>query len=387
MIGCLYIPHYPTWVFEHRKPRDRPVVVVSGGRVITAGKAARRAGVEPGISAERVHALCPGATITLRDPDLEIAVWEENLHHLNSITPFIENAPAPYVYFRSRDIADIRKLAASLKAQVAFASNRSIALLASMRAAPGNVLAVRPQHQINFLKHFAVEKLEELGFDVDMIEQLMLLGFNSLGDAHRLSLKHLKAQFGDQGAKLFELIHPEDEPAVSIYQPPRVLRETHDFDWPCNEPHELLNILDHLIDRLAAAMNAEKCRRLQIAMRVYRSEKPLFSSRVLVEPVSGRKPLRNAAHTLIHKVLFRGIEIETLAIEAGALRTATPTQTTLFRQRPSLLKAVRAVHKKFPGAIKQAIVEPGVLFSEDEVRFEPFPEDGKQDDFRTRLSV
>jgi hypothetical protein len=363
------------------------VVVVSSGRVISAGKAARRAGVEPGISAERVPALCPGATIALRDSDLEAAEWEESLHQLNSITPFIENAPAPYVYFRSRDLADIRKLAAQLKAQVAFASNRSIALLAAIRAAPGNVLAVRPQHQLNFLRHFPIERVDELGFDVDMIEQLVLLGFDSLGAAHRLSFKHLKAQFGEEGEKLFELIHPEDDPAVPIYQPPRVIRETYDFDWPCTEPHELLRILDHLVGRLNTAMQSEKCRRLQIAARTYGGGAPLFVSRVLIEPISGLKPLLNAAQILIHKILFRGIQIDMIAIEAGALRSANPTQTTLFRQRPSLMKAVGAVHKKYPGSIKQAIVEPGILFSEDEVRFEPFPEDGKQGDFRTRLSI
>lgn len=388
MVGCLYIPYYPAWVFEHRNPKDRPVVVVSGGRVITAGKAARRVGVEPGIAAERVAALCPGATVALRNPDLESAEWEEALHRLNSVTPFIENAPAPYVYFRSRDLADIRKLTAELKAQVAFAGNRSIALLAAMRAAPGNVLALRPQHQLNFLSRFPVDRIEELGFEIDMIEQLSLLGFDTLGAAHRLSLKHLKAQFGKEGEKLFELIHPEDDPAVSIYQPPRVIRESYDFDWPCTEPHELLQILDHLVDRLATAMRSEKCRRLQIAARIYRNDKPLFASRVLVEPINGTKPLLNAAHILINKILFRGIQIEALSIEAGALRTASPTQTTLFRQRPSLLKAVKAVHHRFPGAIKQAVVEPGVLFSEDEVRFEPFPEDAKKEDgFRTRLST
>lgn len=388
MIGCLYIAHYPVWVFENRNPGDRPVVVVSGGRVVAAGKAARRAGVEPGIAAERVATLCPGATVSLRDPDLEQAEWEELLHQLNNITPFIENASAPYVYFRSRDVHSVRKFAATLGAQVAFAGSRSIALLAALRAAPGNVLALRSRHQLNFLSRFTIDRIGELGFDPDMIEQLTLLGFNTLGAAHRLSLKHLKAQFGEEGEKLFTLIHPEDEPVISLYHPPRAIRLSYDFDWPCSEPRELLQTLDHLVGHLAQQMQSEKCRRLQVILRVEKVEQPLAASRVLVEPVNERRALRNAAHLLIKKLLYPGIQIESLGIEAGALRTATPEQSSLFKQRPSLLAAVRKVHQKFPGAIKQAIVEPGVLFSEDEVRFESFPEESKQEEgFRTRLSI
>ena len=413
-VGCLYIPSFPAWAFSRVEGPGGDIVVVAAGKVIAAGRAAVRRGIEPGITAERAKTLFPEARIRLRDAHLEAAAWEELLQALNGITPFMEDDGSPFAFFASDDGPAVRHLTNTLHAQSGVAPARSIARLAALRAATGNTLVISPKLVGKFLERFEVERLTELDFEEETTELLRHFGYGTLGAVRRLSLRHLVAQFGDDGERLYNMLHPNDEPRVPLYREPRTIRVAYEFDDACREPCDLLPVLGHLVEQATRALRSEYCQRLRLSLTGGCNGAPANSSavttrggapldhtgaplrhpgldpgsngagsdpgsntqacRILREPVGNARSILRAAEYLLGKILPGAAEVETIVLELGALRHVRSSQLPLFRSRPSVFTAVRAVHRRFPGAVCRAVVQPDVLFSEDEMRFDPYPE-------------
>ena len=350
------------------------MVVVSSGKVVAAGRSAARHGIEVGITAERARTLFPEVCIRVRDAHLEEAAWEEVLQSLNGVTPFMEHDGPPFAFFVSDDEQAVRHLTNTLPAQTGVAPARSIARLAALRAATGNTLVISGKRVERFLERFEVDRLAEIDFDEEMTELLRHFGYGTLGAVSSLSLRHLKAQFGGDGERLFRMLHPEDEPRVPLYREPRVIRVTYDFDDACREPRDLLPVLEHLVERAVRALRSEHCQRLRLSLKSCRSKVDALVCRILPEPVGNARPIMRAAGHLLGKALPEVAEVDRLELELGALRHVRSAQLPLFRSRPSVYTAVRAVHRRFPGAVCRAVVQPHVLFSEDEMRFDPYPE-------------
>ncbi len=373
-VGCFYIPSFPAWAFTHVEDPGGDIVVVAAGKVIAAGKAAVRRGIEPGITSERAKTLFPEARIRLRDANLEAAAWEEVLQSLNGITPFIEDAESPFAFFATDDGPAMRRLTNTLHAQTGVAPARSLARLAALRAATGNTLVISSKLVGKFLDRFEVERLGELGFEEETTELLRHFGYGTLGAVCRLSSRHLEVQFGDEGMRLYHMLHPADEPRVPLYREPRTIRAAYEFDDACREPRELLPVLEHLVEQAAHALRPEYCQRLRLSLKSCRANVDALACRILREPVGNARSILRAAEHLFGKILPRAAEVETIALELGALRHVRSSQMPLFRSRPSVFTAVRAVHRRFPGTVCQAVIQPHVLFSEDEMRYDPYPE-------------
>jgi hypothetical protein len=374
-VGSLYIPFFPAWAFLQAEGSGSPLAVLASGRVIAACRAGRRSGIEPGMSGERAKSLCPDVRLRIRSADLEGAAWEELVRTVNGVTPFIEASGPPLLYFNPGDLPATRALTEALSAQGGVASDRPSAQLAAVRAAPGNTLVLSPRNIDAFLDRFAVGRLTEIGFEEDTVELLRHFGYATLGAAKQLSRRHLRAQFGDDGERLFAMLHPEKQPPVPLFREPRVIRQDYDFDDPCCEPGEILPVLEHLVARAAEALQPEYCQRLRLAATGYRKRVNAVASHILPEPIGSLAGLLRAAVRLLHIMLSPDLEMESLTLELGALRRVKSTQIPLFRERPSMFCAVRAVHRRFPEMVRRAVVQPDVLFSEDEMRFDPFPEE------------
>ncbi len=375
MVACLYIPSFSAWVFEETH-RHEPIIVVSGGRVVSVSKSALRIGVQCGISAERASALCPSGRIHLRDYDREVAAWEQVVNRVHAITPFIKYAPPPFLFFTADEA--IRGLAKDLRACAGISRHASIARLAAIKAAPGNTLFVREHAVPHFLKRFPVELLSDWGFEEELSELLTLFGFPTLGDAAALSKKHLRAQFGPPGEALHAIIHPEKEMAIPLFRPPRTLTAYYDFDQLAQEPRDLIPALEELVGKCHRQMENHWCQRLRVSIQNFGQATPIHAYRVLQKPTDSLKGLVVNANLLLHRLMHRGMEVEHLAVELGALKVKRSTQTSLFRFRPAVSKAVAVVHRRFPGILQRAIVQPGVLFAEEEVRMEAFDKDLKE---------
>lgn len=429
LVACFHIPDFPAWAFARSGRVRRAVVVHASGRVVAATRAARQAGVEAGATSGRARSLLPDAAHVTRDGALEAAAWEETLAELHRLTPFLadgaalEDGSAPgraagrgWAFLRDAPEADLRVLAARLGAQVGLAGHRTTARLAAARAAPGSFVEVRPGRESPFLARFPTAGLGALGFDADLTGRLGLLGYPDLRAARALTLRHLTAQFGREGERLYGLLHPKKEAPVGLFRPPPSITVALDFDAPLSEPADLVPAVERAAETAASQLRRLRCRRVSVRLLVRgdhgRGGSPdpcLLATRVLPEAIGAdpdaaegtvahraraARAVRSVSATLLLDLLGeearrRGCaggdepdeggrlapEFDGFSVELGALAHAAHEQGGFFASRPTVYPAVRAVHRRFPGAIQRVVIVPHALFDEDGFRFEPYPEE------------
>jgi len=377
--GCLYISAFPAWVFERVDPaaRHAPVVVTASGEVVAASARLRASGIVEGISADRAERLAPEDTLfRRRDAQLEQAAWEDVLHEINTYTPFLEPDRPGRLYFKP--FKGVREVVARLRVRAALAPHRTTALLGALCAAEGNVLAIQPRHVRAFHDRFEIARLTALGFSELIIEQLALFGFDTLGAARGLALRHLRAQFGEEGAWFYRLLHPDDDGPISLYTPPPAVRRAYEFDHPCTEPGDLLPVLEFLVRRAAAELKENGAQRVKVTLHD-RLRPSAFTCRVLPEASNDPRRLFNTAKTLIGGMLGRGRRIQAVELELGSIRALKGAQGTLFFQRPTTEKAIRAVHRRYPNALRRPTTVPHAVFEEERGRLETIGEGGRRD--------
>jgi len=372
--ACIYIPDFEAWVFQRAEGFRGPLVAVASGLVVAATHAARRSGIEPGITEARASALCPDVAIRLRDYGLEQAVWEDTLLRIHATTPFLEDSAPPFAWLSPGEPTSLRALVRGFGIRAGIAPLRSFAQLSAMRAAPGNTLVLREEHFGTFLGRFEVERLAAMGFGTTLLEQLELLGYKTLEAASTLSRPHLNAQFGKEGDRLFTLLHPESERPVPLYTPAPVITYAYECEPTCSEPGELWPIVEHLADEVCLNLDGRRCQRITLSLQQRGESEPLRRSRIVSEPLGKRSSLLNTTRILMNSALHDHLEVERVSLELGTLKHPVPRQKTLFSERPSVYTAVRSVNKRFPGILKRAVLQRGTLFLDEAVRFEPFPD-------------
>jgi hypothetical protein len=373
-IACFLLSDFPAWAFVRSARPPQPIIVVEHDRVVAATRGARRRGVAPGLPLGRAAALAPGAQIRVRDRGLEAAAWEGVLARLHAETPYLESPRPGEAFARPAGGRGAwAALASGAGARVGVGPERATARLAAARAGASRVLAIEPASRAAFLERYDVARLASLGFGGELVERLGLFGYPTLGAAAALTRRQLEAQFGEEGGLLHALLHPPAEPPIGLYQPPPTLTAEVDFETPCRQPGDLLPALDPLADELARELRRVVARR--VTVRVEGPRGPArCATRVLFEAVDEPRRLRAIARPLLLDLLEEELEVDRLCIELGALRPATLAQGALFRERPSPYVAARGVHRRFPGAIRRAVIVYA-QFPEERVQFEPFEEE------------
>lgn len=390
-VYCLYLPHYPAWAHGRLLPRRAPVVVVSGDRVIAHAPSRYLRDIHVGDGADRVEHLCPDAIIRVRDIGLERTCWDNVLREVNLITPFIAQTAPPFLYFSEVGFADVRALAVRLLAQIGSGGHRSAAQLAAVRSAEGNVIQLRPRRWVAFLRRFDVEHLAVLDFPDDMLEQLRLFGFATLGDVQRLTQRQLGAQFGPDGQRLHEMLHPDTKDRIPLYAPPSVIEESHEFDDPvAAEPGILEPVLRGCIEKACVQLEPYRCQHIRLGLHVEGEGGLLWEGRILSLPRSSANTLFRLSVPLLQDLLLKlyGMKggavgnigtVGSLNIRLESLRTPSLQQTAMFEERPAVLGAVRGVHRRYPGMICRAVMQPHALFEEDEMTYEAAEDDADVD--------
>lgn len=376
MVACIYIPQFPAWAMYRCARPERPVVVIHRGAVVAASPRAVKMGVVAGMAVGRATALVPGAQISVRDRALEAAAWEEALEGALDLTPYVESTEAGWAYVRDAAPSDLAALARRLGARVGIAPARSLARIAAVRAAPRYVLPVDSADVTAFLSQTSTDVLRHLGFEREVPERLPLLGLPTLQSVRGLTRRHLVAQFGEEGAALYALLHPPaDEPPVSAFAPPPTLRSRTDLDDDVREPGEILPLVHGLAREVAAALGPFLCRRMTVRLWTRGDERPRSAGRVITDATQDAKQLERLAESLALNLLGEDTWVQGAAVELAGLTRGASEQAALWRARPSARMAARGVHRRFPGAIRRAMVVTDALFHEDAVRWEPFPDE------------
>lgn len=376
LVGCVYIPSFPAFALTYQAGKPSPVAVVSSGRVIAASTSARKAGIEAGMQAERAACLLPDLRLAPRDLAVEQAVWDDVLHRIHALTPFLESYEPGMANVRAFEIGELQAFVARYRIRGGVGPCRSYSLLAAVRAVECGTFIVDSKRVRNFLEQFPTSKLSDLHYSRSLIEDLRLFGLSNLHAIYtRLSRKHLRDRFGAEGDRLHTLLHPAKEPDIPLHKPSPVITASWDFEVTASEPAELLPVLEYLSKEAAGGLGPYLCQRVRVVLQLRKEQRRRFATRITPEAVGESRRIFQTAKTLLVQILGADLEIEGMTLELGALRPPRYQQQALFRSRPSIYAAVRQINLRFPGSMLRAVSTPHILFEEDHDEYEPFPEE------------
>ena len=347
---------------------------MEGGRVVSASRRARRAGIENGMQASRAQMLLPDALVRQRDAALEEAAWESVIEQLNTLTPFIEPRRPGLAFVRGCDEEAITASARKLNAGVGVGPRRAVAHLAAVRSTPGHALHIPRNAVIRFFRRFETRRLDLMDFGPEFIERLEWLGILTLYDARHLTRRQLSLQFGKEGERLHGLLHPEGaEKPVAMYQPHPTVSAAHDIEP--GEETALEALIAHLAAEATTMLGGRfpnySSRRLTLALD-FRSGRTLAAGRILNTPLRTEKGVREAAQRLFRSMLESDESdsraLSTVKLTLGSLTPPTASQVKLFGRRPAVHRVMRSIAQKYPGVLKRTETDPHALWEEERAR-------------------
>ena len=371
MLGCLTVKHFPAWAISLIRRHDavRPLLVQEDDHIIAVNRAAAMQGLERGMTAARATSLCPDAVLYVRDPVAEFSAWEYVLERMNRITPFMES-DMPRLWFAA-DAAEVRMCTRYLGASVGFSRHRSTAWLASIQAGAGQVLAVSDEELASFQDAFPTPFLEEAGFSFECIDGLEMLGCPSIGMARAMSARHLKLAYGEEGQQLFDLLHPDDATAVSLFRPAPNIRKHFTLFTPCYDAPYITPIIHRLAQKAHDKLKANVVGQIRIVLHL-EGHPPEQAARVLTHPTARLDAIIRFAERMAEgmygdiKQTKGRVGIERVELVLAGLLTGDMIQMSLFdRKRRRVKAAVSKVHRRFPRALKRAFIRKGAHFHED----------------------
>ncbi len=370
-IAHLLLPHLPSRAFC----RPGPLIVVERERVVDATVDAGRVGVAAGMTLERARSLCPEADVEPRDIALEALAWEQVLAALNRYTPRLEEAVTGHVSFRPPEDPPLNYLSRSFRARIGCGGNRSIAALAAVSSNIGEATEIG--HAQSFFDHTPVTVLADLDFAEETVHRLYLFGLRSLGDVHGLTRRHLTAQFGEEGGRLYEMLHPSpDEPPLALFHPPETISTAYDIEQPHQAEGELWPALHHLSRKAAGALGERSCRRLAVriqGVRIQDGRSTHQRAHLFREPVRDGGMIHRRAQQLLRDMLSEPPpRVDVLTLELGALGRPSGRQKDFFDRRPALRRILRSLTRRYPGLLVRAERQPHAPFDEETARLIPF---------------
>ena len=412
LIGCLTIKHFPAWAIAMARHHDgtQPLIVQEEQHIVALNRAAAMQRLERGMTAARARSLCPEAACYLRDPVAEFSAWEAVLERLNRVTPFMESifgrhgnsSPAssrrpssngasssgtssnstssaaasltcsdqPQLWLAAAP-DEVRMIARSLGASIGFAPHRSTAWLASIRAGAGELLTVPTDEVEAFHDNFPVAWLEEAGFSIDCVDGLKMVGCETLGTARAMSERHLTLAWGDEGARVHRLLHPDDATSVSLFHPAPCISKHFTLFTPCYDAPHLIPIVHRLVQKAHDKLKDNIVGHIRLILHL-EGHPPERTARLLTHPTARLDALVRFAEKLTegmfaHIIREKGrVGIEKVEIELAGLLTGDMIQMSLFdRKLREVTQAVSKVHRRYPRALKKSVIRESAHFHED----------------------
>ena len=380
MIATFHIPNLPAWAVALRKgvegDRKALIGVAEGSHLISLSHALAEAGGLEGESIERVRRRFPEATIYQRDTVAEVHAWEGLLERLHRETPRMTFDGEGRCCCGISDLAVVEQLARELGLYAGFAPDIRTSELAAFQGYRGVVNVVPREKVARWVGRSPVEMLAYYRFPTEMIERLHLLGLATLGSLRRLSKRHLTAQWGKEGERLWRFLRHEPRYRLPLYAPPLRLTRTWRFELDVLEPYEWGEVVKKMAVELEEALEERAASTLRVRLDEGDLQEPEETSRLLPAPGgSARQIERLVRNTLLART--PPTPFATIEITLGGIRDRAYSQASLFDRHPELVTAVRRLLRRWPRALLRVrSIDQDALLPEKRVRVDAMkPED------------
>jgi DNA polymerase-4 len=339
-----------------RRPqlRGRPVIVAgstdpnSRGVVMTATYEARRFGVGSAMPLVTARRRCPQAVVLPSDMELYRRGSKKVMEVLHRFSDTVEVAgldeayvdltgsPAPKA--RARQIKRDVHAATKLVCSVGLAPNKLLAKIASDLDKPDGFSVLRREDMLEAVGDRPARLLPGVG--PKTFERLERAGIRTVADLAGASDDLLGATLGPRhGPGLRQLANGvDDRPVVTGREPKSESRET-TFDEDVDDPTEVHDHLDRLLDQLCERLGRSGYRGRTVTLKIRLAPFRTFTrSRTLDEATNDRGLVGSTAHDLLER---------------------------FERDAPVRLLGVGVANLVRPGAKAEAVGEPGVAAGAD----------------------
>jgi DNA polymerase-4 len=371
---------------DHPEYRLKPVIVggLPGDRrsvVSTASYEARQFGVHSAMPIAQAYKLCPqgiylrGNMKRYREKSAEVMAifgdFTPDVRQISVDEAFLditgtENLFGPPALAGAKLKNAVREKT-GLTVSLGLAANRYVAKIASGMSKPDGLTIVPPGEEEAFMLPLPVTKIWGAGGKTQ--EQFKKQGFRTCADIHRLTLKNLRAIFGEAfGLFLYHAVRGEAETFDNG-------RSTHSMSAERTFPYDLYDefaietALFAICETLMFRLLDQHWRSRTVSIKIRYDDFSTESAReTLPRPVSGINELFDHLSGLLRRKRKSGRGVR--LIGAGLLNLETedaPRQGELFAEadekKQALDRYILEINKKFPGAAlrrgRSLMADPG----------------------------
>jgi DNA polymerase-4 len=304
-------------LLRHPELRGKPVIVAgstdpnSRGVVMTATYEARKFGVGSAMPLVTARRRCPQAVVLPSDMELYRRGSKKVMEVLRAFSDTVEVAgldeayvdlsgsPAPKA--RARQIKRDVRAATKLVCSIGLAPNKLLAKIASDLDKPDGFSVLRREDMLEVVGVRPARLLPGVG--PKTFERLERAGIKTVADLAGASDDLLASTLGPRhGPALRRLANGIDErPVVTGREPKSESRET-TFDADVDDPVELHDHLDRLLDQLCERLGRSDYRGRTVTLKIRLAPFRTFTrSRTLGEPTNDRGLVGSTAHELLER--------------------------------------------------------------------------------------
>lgn len=349
MITSLLFEPFELWWAVHEQPglRERPLVSVTGKHVQHANAAALREGITPGLSLINAKLKTPNLAVTNSNDGQLQAHWTRVLEQLHDWSPWLASPGIGRAWLIVNS-AEAQQLPREFQAQAGSAAYREIALVAALTSEVGQLRSVEAGLEQALLDELPVSNLQGLGLSNRMVRRLQHLGINCAGKLRNWQESQVRAVLGDETVLILPVLTGPWTSTLPLYQPERSLECSYAFPDCAIEPWQVEPVIARLAWRLSERLNGEAATRITVTAEssgLQLQHENIPKTPVTRPEVLARLLQRSLSHT---GALSLGIDRISVALRGLAMRQVQPG---LWPQRQAREQAIRAVSRRFPGAL------------------------------------
>lgn len=347
MIVALYLPDFPAWA--HRRESGTAVAVVHAGRVVAATEDLRLAGLAHGESVNRARRRFPDAAIIDDDPLSTRLARERLLRELYTLTPCISEHFDDFICLELDSMQEAGRLAERLEVRSGYATDDLTASLAAVESSPGQLKVVKPGAAPGFINSRSIRLLKSFGVSDEVLYRLDLFGYGTLERLGRLTRRHWKSQFGDEGTALYDWLNRTPLTRLPMWVPPETASATCSVEMRIREPHEWTPVADVLAERAAENLPGRVASWITVTLDDL-EEGPAWSrTSQLKEPTSRAAAIAGGMRRLLAQSSIPSFG--RMTVELGGLMDPSAEQLNLFAARRVTDALCRDILRRFPRSL------------------------------------
>lgn len=279
--------------------------------------------------------------------------WDALVDRIHICTPLISLPCRGRIYCGLDDIHGLRELVLSHNLQAAIARTRHDALLQSCRASCGRIDAHDGSDDV---PASVLKQIVELEIQDHDIERLTLFGLDTIGSLRSLTERHLSAQFGHRGTKLYQFLHEYDDSPLPYYVPAPSIIVAERYDDAQQEPGPVFESLERCAQRACSLLGTKSTWRVEVACLNKADQPNAVRERILRSGCQQLRQLLTHLQALTRDLLSQCRQWWGLRVRLASLSLPVAEQTALFLPAQCAHDVAREMLPRYGHVMRKVII-------------------------------